>query len=45
MAENKVDDVEVIEAEVISTGLDTVLNEFYSWVKETEVEDTEDCDS
>ena len=45
MAENKVDDVEVIEAEVISTGIDTVLNEFYSWIKETELEDTEDRDS
>ena len=32
--------VEVVEAEVISTGLDTVINEFSSWLNQSEDTDS-----
>ncbi len=45
--------VEVVDAEVISTGLDTVLNDFSSWINDLEtdeqptcnIENPEDCEN
>ncbi len=48
-----VETAEIIEAEVISTGIDTVLNDFSSWINDLEtdeqptcnIENPEDCEN